>query len=316
VGEGRPYEDLSELVAVSLENQLVLDAAEIDDTLQRSSGGEAGLRQAEPAGPSSSRLAPVALEGIVTVGPRLDGVPLDFLTNRLNPVPVAVRVLANLTLEGGPPTYNLFVQEACAAAREVGLRLEQEDRAQAVLQSERRFTAWPVGADEAKSAARFTAAFLLNPVGDEAQGPMAELGLAVRDGKLVKLTDRGRELAMAPNPLLGETSGRVLGTDQQKILAEALVHTPGERGEVAAFARAVSKSGGRQADVDRRMQDLHADWSLNRVVSNRAAMLGRLRDLDLVTVDGRGPAATINVATHLHTLLEESESTDEGRRAS
>jgi hypothetical protein len=316
VGEGNPYEDLSELVAVSLENQLVLDAGEVDGAVQRSPEGEAGLRQAERADPSSSRLVPVALEGIGTVNPKLDGVPLDFLTNRLNPVPVAVRVLANLTLEGGPPTYGLFVHEACAAAREVGLRLEQQDRAQAVSQSQRRFTAWPVGPDEMKSAARFTAAFLLNPPGDEAQGPLAELGLAVRDGNLVKLTDRGCELAMAPNPLLGETSGRVLGAEQQQILASALVQAPGERAAAAAFVEAVSKSGGRQADVDRLMQKLHADWSENRVVSNRAAMLGRLRDLDLVTVDGRGPAATIRVAIHLHKLLEESESTEEGRRAS
>lgn len=252
-----------------------------------------------------------ALRVIASAKPAVTNEPLFVLTNRLSPTVLAVRILANLLLDpsqaGEPPTVDAFQQTAAAQARALGLRLRAEDQAQGVKGSGRRFVGWPTGEDAQKAQHRFIASFLLygDPAPDPneepgqrlgTQGPMADLGLAVTAAGRAMPTRLGLAVAAAPSPLLGEATGWTLARDQQRLMRAAVLAMPGERAEIATFLRAVLDAPqGAQFAVDERLRKAHPDWSDNRIVAHRAAMLGRLRDLGVTEVTGRGAGAQIRL---------------------
>jgi hypothetical protein len=59
----------------------------------------------------------------------------------------------------------------------------------------------------------------------------------------------------------------------------------------------VRQGAGVQGAIDDALQSLNPDWSDKQTVAHRAAMLGRLRDLGLASVEGRGPTAVIGLLT-------------------
>ncbi len=321
-----PYRSFSELVVVALENQLgledyketVLPSSEPDARLahppkrteplprarsRRSAKGTSQVRRAASTArsvapdPSLERLlkhpesVAVATESAVQPGRE----PLSPFTNRLNPLVAGPRVLANLSEEAEPPLTGAFLDAALQAARALGMRLRAEDEVAGRRGRYRRWTAWPVGEDEAKSLARFRKSFLLWAESGRAVGPLVDLGLvAAREGR-VFLTDVGQELAQELTPLLDGGDGEVLGRRQREIIASRLLSLPGERREIASFLRAVDETGGMQDQVDKQVAHAHPAWSEAQAVSHRAAMIGRLRDLQVLDVTTNANSATVIV---------------------
>ncbi|MHB8555834.1 MAG: hypothetical protein ACYDCB_09305, partial [Candidatus Dormibacteria bacterium] len=116
-------------------------------------------------------------------------------------------------------------------------------------------------------------------------GPLLDLQLmAVVDGK-VFLTDSGASFATAPSPAIDESDGvDLLGYEHRHLLAEAIIHIPGEFVEIKQFLAAVENASGSQDGIDKELGVLHQSWSEAQVVSHRAAIVGRLRDLAVIDV--------------------------------
>jgi hypothetical protein len=202
-----------------------------------------------------------------------------------------LRVLANLHGAGEAPKMKDFQRRAAGAARALGLRLRMEDVVSHGGMG--RAVGFPVGDNAELSMARFINSFTLWRDGERSAGPLAVLGLAgIVDGRAA-LSERGWRLAALPTPMLKEVSGAVLSDTEAAELRAAIRAAPGERAQVQAFLEIVGSADGRQPAVDRKLQAEHRDWSENRVIAHRAAIVGRLSDIGVVVSEGRGASARI-----------------------
>jgi hypothetical protein len=288
---GQGYASLSEFVEVALINQLGAEESAAD-------GGPKAVTNASPTKFSSTRrllAAPDLEPGRLAADPNPSAEGLFVLTNRFGPMKIAARVLANMWARGDWPELGEFQATAAGAARELGLRLRAEDEAERRTVQARRWVAFPVGADERAAADRFAFSFTLAGSNDSAVGPMALLGLANLVGGRPALTAEGWSLAAALSPLLGEIQGSRLSENEAKILRGAVLRAPGELAAVQEFVRLVARSGGFQSRLDELIAAQHADWTNDLAVAHRSAMLGRLSDLSVLEVTGRGPKATIQL---------------------
>jgi hypothetical protein len=221
--------------------------------------------------------------------------PLPFLTNRVSPFKASVRALANLAIQYGEwPSLRDFQAKAGHAAREVGLRLQAEDRAAGRRGREKRSVAWPIGANPTSALERYVFAFTIASDDGAASGPLATLGLATLAEDRVVLTRSGWELAAAESPLLDGGEG-TLGGAETGILRERLFASRSELGLIAEFVRAVRHAAGVQPRIDELLRSWHPDWTSDHVEAQRSAMIGRLEELGLIQVTGRGSKATVTV---------------------
>ena len=230
-----------------------------------------------------------------------EGASLTPFTNRMNPLVIPLRVLANATAMVERVAINDFIRIVPSLAREVGLRLKREDDAHARRGRLRRWTAWPVGEDEEASLARFRNSFLFKTdTHGEATGPLVDLGLVDVSDRLL-LTRRGLDIALEKTPLLGEIGdGGVLSDRQCDLFREALLSLPGERWELQLFLEALQKSGGEQVGIDELIHQAHSTWTEAQVIAHRAAMIGRLRDVGVIDVvpGGSGDGTLAMVESH------------------
>jgi len=297
------YEDLSELVLVALENQLALDGSSEEPTPRAVDPGES-LGRAALVALRKPDVGPPVIEAIEC------GEPLFSMTNRLFPLKVAARVLANTTDQA---TLHDFQHGAAEAARALGQKLRGEDARAGRKGAERRWIALPVGEDEQAALSRFVHHFALTLSSDGvARGPLAYLGLAaLLDGR-PRLTELGLEFALAHSPVLDDDADAhaLLTDDERQLLIRGILANRGEILEVREFLRVARHHGGRQHHVDAALRIAHDSWSEAQAVAQRAAMVGRLRDLGLASVEGRGPAARIRLADGIESHLEEREADD------
>ena len=228
-----------------------------------------------------------------------------FLTNRLAPIKVATRVLANMRGQGEWPPLREFQLSAAIAARELGLRLKKSDQQNGIPPTDRRSTGFPVGPQERNSLDAFVDRFTLTEQGAGPGGPLAVLGLATaRTGRAV-LTHAGWRLGTESSPLIDGVAGRSLSAAEQTILLEQLQKASRELALVREFLGFAAVGRGIPAIVDEFLADSHPEWG-NDVASWRSAMLGRLRELDVVQVEGRAAKTRIKLLPVGMGLLEQS----------
>jgi hypothetical protein len=290
---GKGYASLSEFVEVALINQLGAERAIRDGAREVATGtGPAGVIQllATPKRQPET-LAPHPEPG--TEG-------LFVLTNRFGPIKIAARVLANMGGGGEWPDLTEFQTVASGAARDLGLRLREEDESAGRSGPQRRWVAFPVGSDERAARDRFAFSFTLDNSGSTVGGPMVTLGLANLNMRRAALTELGWRLAAAPSPLLGESEGLRFSPAEGAIMREAVCRAPGELTQVVEFIALVREASGSQTALDELLAARHPEWTRDLATAHRSAMLGRLADLEILEVTGRGPKANI-------TLLEAAE---------
>jgi hypothetical protein len=222
-------------------------------------------------------------------------VPLPFLTNRLSPLKASVRALANLaTRDGQWPRLRDFQAKAGHAARERGAQLQAEDRAAGRRARQKRSIAWPVGANPATALERYAFAFTLAADNGTPTGPLASLGLATLVDGRAALTAPGWELAAADSPVLDGGEG-TLSQDEVTILRDRLVRSSPERQAISEFIRAVRRAAGAQPRIDELLSTWHSEWSAEQAAAQRSAMIGRLEELGLLEVTGRGAKAAVTL---------------------
>lgn len=296
---------MDELIAVALINQIGAEAPPADSPNLRTphqtlpnAGAPNGALLRHPGERAVSKLAEPSPPSVDT---------LFVLTNRLNPVKVATRVLANLASEQGWPQLAVFQDRAARVAREFGLQLREHDRSKGVTGSRKRWIAYPVGEDAKSARERFVVSFTLAVNGEKASGPLVLLGLAnVVNGDRVALTESGWRLAVARSPLLDGVEGATLSPPEASILREQVRRAPGELAAATEFLELVVRSAGSQRRLDELLAVRHADWSANLMVAHRAAQAGRLGELELLETEGRGREARVRLLPEGDRLLEES----------
>jgi hypothetical protein len=308
------YESIEEFVAVAVRNQLNADRA---PTLM----GGREIRTVESAEGNAS--APIRTKrhslgdlADETAGFELFGQPplqanaalatkvenvderLFALTNRLSQLKVAVRVCANMATPGHWPELKEFQTKAAATARSVGVMLR--DRPPIKLTSTggsfRVAVGYPIGEEPEKAQARFISSFTIGVIGDRVVGPLAILGLAnVVDGR-VALTEAGWRFSTLPTPMSGEINeGDLLSPAEARELRERLREATAEATAIREFIRDVRRSNGSQAKVDGLLNQQHPEWNKQQIIAQRAAMVGRLSDVDVLEVEGRGGGAEIRL---------------------
>lgn len=306
-----PYETLSDFAEAAFRNQLELENGDLvsaigagvvarpresarPDSLRRvdedAAGGEALVPPPVPELMLSVSEVPESAVAAVDAGPAAPPKHLSFLVNRLNPLPAVCRSLARTA----PQDFEGLDAVVGEPARAVGVRLKSDDAIKKRSMVDRLATSWPVGADARKSIDKFLAAY----IGDLSHpGALVQLGLGVWDevGQL-RLTPLGAELATCESPIVDNVAhkhGRVSEKAIQ-ILKQAISSNPAELELMTTFLEAVSRHSGRQAQVDGELAQ-RMDWSPDVAASTRAAVVGRLRDLNVVEVNGRGAKAKISI---------------------
>jgi hypothetical protein len=284
---GKGYASLSEFVEVALINQLGVEVS-----------GEGASAASHAGGPNeANRLlsAPKQRPETLAADPDPSTEGLFVLTNRFGPMKVAARVLANMGAGETRPDLDEFQVAAAAAARALGVRLREADEAEGRSGSQRRWVAFPIGADERAARDRFAFSFTLEGGNGSVAGPMATLGLANLHRGCAALTELGWRLAVAPSPLLGEVNGLRFSPEESAIMREAVRRAPRELELVEEFLSLVREAEGRQTAIDALLARRHSEWTSDLVTAHRSAMLGRLADLNVLEVSGRGPSATITL---------------------
>lgn len=338
------YESLDEFIRVAVENQLTMEAGLTTRPHPKPShskeGGSAAEVRSDWASAKSLRTLPRSSESVAPKAPWSEPEPTETLlrlpntdglvleravatpgfafssfTNRLAPILAGPRVLANLSSEVGVPSVDVFLDLAAKAARALGLRLRSEDDAAGRRGRYRRSTAWPIGDDESKSLMRYRNSFMFTTEKTGGfSGPLLELGLAVVENGQVYLTEGGALVATEAIPAVDEVAAIDLFTGRQRqIVSEAVVRIPGERAEIVLFIEALRDTEGVQDDIDKKLAKCHSAWTEAQVVSHRAAMVGRLRDLEIIDVQP-GPKTIIVEGANLqffNNLLSTSQGPEE-----
>lgn len=295
---GRGYESFSEFVAISLRNQLTLELG--------TEPGDGQVGAQAPGSPGSVDIFAMPPHRDLGLAERASQPPaaLSPFTNRLFPIKLASRAAANLATGETWPKLPDFRRHAAQAARDLGLRLRHDDDLGGRRGAARRWIALPVGSDRGAASRRFAAHFTIDLAADgRILGPMGDLGLAnVAPGGNVQLTELGWTLARAPSPLLGEAGGHTLSAEEQDVFFEALRGNECELAKISEFIGLLEGTK-EQATLDALLADAHPELSDTAVRSHRAAMLGRLGDLGLATVEGRGPSATVLLGGEIPAVL-------------
>lgn len=298
------YTSFNEFAEVALENQLTIeiDADSMSSAAQLPSSGQVSS-SVPPSGPyvSEGRGIPPLLTRPANVlstpapTPPPSSETLFILTNRFGPLKVAARALANLSEGEAPPSLQDFQRQAAFTAREFGFRLRDEDSASQRIGIHRRAVAFPVGKNERAAADRFIFSFTLTVGTTGAVGPMAVLGLAVVTDDRVSLTQQGWALALEPSPLIDGIGEGTLSGQEAALLRASVLSAPAELHAVRRFISAVKRSAGSQRRLDEVLLKENKDWTADLTIAHRSAMLGRLADLHVLEVLGRGPRAEIHL---------------------
>lgn len=296
------YATLDEFAAVALSNQLSLEetgrtSVAPESLVARSLGRPASRYDRPNRDVSRQTVHPLLamLPGAPTLSladrPRTSTDELFVLTNRLSPVKIAARALGNLGEQGEWPELSTFHTYAPQAARDLGLVLRDEDR----KSMSRRWVAYPIAEDARKATDRFVSSFTISASDGAVAGPMALLGLAnVANGR-VALTEAGWRVATAPSPLIDGADGITLSAAESRLLRECVRGAPGELAAVKEFLAIARRAGGSQRRVDELLNAREPSRSAVLVIAQRAAMLGRLVELELLSTSGRGPGARIEL---------------------
>lgn len=292
--EGCPYMDLNEFVRIAMENQLTLDRqlpAEPAPTpsTEAESDQTSGLTKSEAAQPEPPtpfeewwRRTDASEVEVVPVSSQDDAPALASLTNRMAPFLIGTRVLAAAASAEGSVDPQRFIDRASSVARHLSSRLRDQDRSAGRKGIQKWSTGWPGGNDPKKSLDRFRRYFLIERSGANLVGPLLDLGLcAVVDGRLLP-SERCLVIAAEPSGVFGE-SATLMSEIQMQRFTDSVLSIDAEKAEIAFLLRAIKASG--QSDVqmlDESIASGHESWSPAQVTSHRAAICGRLVQLELI----------------------------------
>ena len=228
---------------------------------------------------------------------RLDKGPLWGQYNRLFPVKLVVRCLANelerVEDEGAEPSQwvNLpqFENHAADIARTVGRKVASHDKRQGRKRGEKLAAGLPTGEDAEKSMDRFQTHFVGRAEhGGSLTGAPPHLllvNMQQEDGGTIGLTDAGREFASLRSPLLDEgfDAGDSLSRAERRFYVSHVRDVrPEEYEAMEKVAQAIEEGDDRPTSLTERVAYLNPDWSNSQAKTIRSGLTSRMYELGLV----------------------------------
>ncbi len=230
------YSGINEFIIVACENQLKLDAIVLDRNRTNqiyTAIAQKTIRKDVTPREESEELTfiPIHTPTVAPVNPKdIETLVIWGQINRIFPVKLAVRVLANIIRRTGKNKIEpeLFEREAPIVARNFGLKLSSIDKQFMRRSGKKLATGLPIGKKEELSKRRYVAHYLIHQTGKRKLiGALADLRLAnIEDGK-VGITDAGLKFAQLRNPLLEQevnNPSTPLSSDEISLYLD-LIHT-------------------------------------------------------------------------------------------
>lgn len=312
------YSSVQQFLIAAAWNQVALhetDQRELEPGVSPTGGsGEAGQTPKQAAAgpeyrawrPLVGRVERAKLHSLLPVEPYGGaGALLWGQTNRVLPVAVGVRVLANMLATAGDESVKLddWHHRATKVAQALRAQLKLWDAAAGRGRSDQWATALPT--EDAGSANRFMGQFLGWPRRD---GKIAEggaiwlgfVGFADAQSNAVSLTEAGASWADLTNPIFdGDAPSATFSEGETKFFIDHLrENRPTEFGLLADVAKLV-QSGKSRVEIDTDLEGLYPEWARHSATM-RAGALGRLSDLGLLTRERHG----LTVSYHLAPLAD------------
>lgn len=228
---------------------------------------------------------------------RLDDGPLWGQYNRIFPVKLVVRAIANggttqtaLNSEDGWIQLHPLADHIADAARAFGSEIEHYDDQRGRGRGEKLSTGLPVGDDEERSKDRFQTHFVgrAEGTGDLTGAPPHLLFVDIRNAEgaqQIGLTEAGREFATLPSPLLdggANADDALSATEREFYLDHVDEDLPAEHQAMVTVAKAIRDGDDRPAELTNRVAFLNTEWSESQAKTIRSGLTSRMYELGLV----------------------------------
>lgn len=312
------YMHTREFVSVALENQVELELTGSTDpgvmTIEEAVAGEdTSNHQGEITPNCKVKQSDPSIGGLLQQGDydsipevpspkeaRLDDGPLWGQYNRVFPVKLTVRALANQmgnlietgTENGGDKqliSLKQFSESAADLGREYGLKIQQEDEGHSRGQGEKLSAALPIGDNPEKSKERFQTHFVgYAEQGGDLTGAAPHLlfvNIPEESPGMIGITEAGLEFAELWNPLLDGDLGsdKPLSNDEVTFyLQHVKDHLPTEYEAMALTAESIEDGDNRPDSLSIRVASLNNNWSEAQASTVRSGLVSRMYELGLV----------------------------------
>lgn len=228
---------------------------------------------------------------------RLDDGPLWGQYNRIFPVKLVVRAIANggttqtaLNGEGAWIELHPLADHIADAARALGSEIQRYDDQRGRGRGEKLSTGLPVGDDEERSKDRFETHFVgrAEGTGDLTGAPPHLLFVDIRnaDGaQEIGLTEAGREFATLQSPLLDGSANAdhaLSASEREFYLDHVHEELPAEHQAMVTVAKAIRDGDDRPAELTNRVAFLNTEWSESQGQTIRSGLTSRMYELGLV----------------------------------
>jgi Arc/MetJ-type ribon-helix-helix transcriptional regulator len=293
VNQGR-YESISQFANAAFQNQLLLEESprETLDNLIETPISESKPSKTET--PLSTLAINFKAESIKTVSPPDDAkIPNDCLWgqyNRIFPVKITLRVLANILRDNETIELGFLHSQAVKAAREVGLILRKEDKKSKRKYGDMLSSALPTGRNVTKTEKRFMNHFVgyYTRAGRIEGAPGALKFLNISENEeykpVVGITQTGLHFAALSNPVLDEADFRTsLSKDESLFYVKTVFQNLDREKELnRSILEKIEKGGSSPSDLNQGINHLSRGWSQAMVNTIRAGAISRLNELGLI----------------------------------
>ncbi|MEM2130377.1 MAG: hypothetical protein QXZ70_07250 [Candidatus Bathyarchaeia archaeon] len=303
------YENLSDFAITAFQNQLLLEENSNSLAILMGAQHSENKLKDDQYQLASSSILPLNFspEIIKTVPPPDNNkIPNDCLWgqyNRIFPIKITLRVLANLLKENETIELCVLQTQAVQVAREIGLLLRKEDKKSRRKYGDMLSSALPVGRNITKTENRFINHFVgyYTRAGriEGAPGALKFLNIFEEaDGSYkVGITKTGLDFAVLSNPILDEKNyGLPLSKAESEFYIENVFQNLKREAEVMlAILRAVHNGKSSPSELNEEIAHFSRGWSQAMINTIRAGAISRLHELGLISRERKGTNVTYSL---------------------
>ena len=231
--------------------------------------------------------------------------------NRIFPVKISMRILANMLKGNGKAVPLEKVQEKAAEeARRIGQILEREDEKMGRIRGELLSVALPVGKNIYKATTRFKMQFVGYPLGsregnsieklriDGAPAVLRFVNIFKENNKwMIGITSAGLRFASMTNPILDKQDFSAVFSDEERsFLVEHLrQNVKSEATAVKSLLQWIEAGQNTPEKLNDLVKGLNREWSWNEAITMRAGLISRLSELGIISRSKNGIYVTYSL---------------------